>query len=213
MRERILEISKQEKLSHLGSSLGVFEVLEEVEKVKKPEDYVVLDAAHGALGYYVWLENQGKGDAVDLLHKHGVHQERDLEHEIMVSGGSLGLAASVSLGMAFADRNKDIYVITSDGAFQEGVWAESLRIARRYKLDNWKVYMSFNGFGAYHDISLEQTQKEIDGLGFPVTIVETKYAEQMPTISGLEAHYMTLNEESYKSATNELKEWKDKYKD
>ena len=162
MRERILQISKELGLTHVGSCLGMAQVLEEIYQIKNPEDIVVLDAGHSGLALYVLLEYNNKQNALELYHKHGVHPNRDKRAGIEVSSGSLGLAASVSLGIALANRNKNVYVATSDGAFQEGIWAECLRFARKYNITSWKPYINCNGYGAYHEIFYEDIKREFD---------------------------------------------------
>lgn len=188
--EKITKLTYENDLSHYGSSLGVYRVLKEIEKVKQTEDLVVLDEAHGALGYYVWLEEQGKANAQELFDKHGVHQNRDTDHEIWVSGGSLGLAGSISLGMALADRSRNVFVIFSDGALAEGIWAECLRIAKEYEIYNWRPYLNFNGYGAMREIDLDTVKEYLDGIGFPVNIIETK-------VNGLDDHYRKVTKEEY----------------
>ena len=193
--EKITKLTYENELSHYGSSLGVYTVLKEIEKVKNPEDLIVLDEAHGALGYYVWLEEQGKGNAQELFNKHGVHQNRDIDHEIWVSGGSLGLAGSISLGMAMADKSRSVFVIFSDGGLAEGIWAESLRIAREYRVKNWKPYLNFNGYGAMREIDIDVVKDYVDGIGFPVDIIETK-------VNGLDDHYRKVTKEEYERVSS-----------
>lgn len=194
-KERITQINYEKGLSHYGSSLGVYEVLKEIEKVKKPEDIIVLDEAHGALGYYVWLEELGIANAEELFEKHGVHQNRDVDNQIWVSGGSLGNAGAISLGMAIAKPEHDVYVIISDGGFKEGVWAETFRAARDLRITNWKPYINYNGYGGYSKIDsldLEHEVKALAGFGFPVTIIETH-------VDGLQDHYRKVTKEEYEN--------------
>lgn len=192
-RERITQLTYENNLSHYGSSLGVYEVLKEIEKVKTPEDIIVLDEAHGAMGYYAWLEEQGVADAQKLFEKHGVHQNRDPENQIWVSGGSLGQAGAVSLGMAIADRQRDVFVIFSDGGFREGIWSECLQTAAKLKINNWKPYLNFNGFSGYEETDYEQIRKQIEGLGHPVKIIKTH-------VDGLQDHYRKVTEEEYRKS-------------
>ena len=56
MRERILQISQEKHLSHIGSCLGMAEVLNEIYQLKKPEDIVILDAGHAHLAHLVARE-------------------------------------------------------------------------------------------------------------------------------------------------------------
>lgn len=192
-KNRITVLTYEKELSHYGSSLGVYEILKEIEKVKRPEDIVVIDEAHGALGYYVWLEEQEVANAEQLLKKHGVHQNRDVKNEIWVSGGSLGNAFAISLGMAIAKPEHDVYVIVSDGGFREGVVAETLELARDLKITNWKPYLNFNGYGGYSSIWRTDVEGKINGLGYPVNIVKTY-------VDGLQDHYRKVTQSEYEES-------------
>ena len=193
LQKRVLEISYERKLSHIGSCLGVVEVLEEVDKVKKPEDIIVLDAAHGAVGYYVYLEKKGIANAEGLFEKHGVHQNRDIENQIWVSGGSLGLAASIGLGMAIANKERDVYVVTSDGAMMEGIWFEILRIKADKKVDNLRIYCNANGWGAYDPIDVDELERRVHTFCSDVVFVRTE-------VEGQQDHYKILTKEEYERA-------------
>lgn len=205
-----MDLSYHHKLSHIGSCLGITEALEAIDEKIRPQDRIVLDAAHGALGYYVYLENKGVAKAEILYEKHGVHQNRDINNQIWVSGGSLGLAGSISLGMAMADRQRDVFVILSDGGLREGIWSESLRIAHDLKITNWKPYLVFNGYAAYGETNYQQVKNQVEGLGFPVEIIRTEYGKMLPLFRGLSAHYLTLDEKTYTEATKQLETWEDK---
>ena len=47
--------------------------------------------------------------------KHGTHPHRDLEDKIYCSTGSLGMGIGIAVGMALADRSKNVYCLISDG--------------------------------------------------------------------------------------------------
>lgn len=185
--ERILQISKDEGLSHIGSSLGVYQTLVEVKKEIQPKDILVLDAAHGALGYYVYLEELGIADAEQLFEKHGVHQSKDLDNEIYVSGGSLGLAGSIALGMALANKKRNIFVITSDGALAEGIWAETLRVKADMGVDNLRVFVNANGWSAYDAVDVDKLEQRIHATAPDVVFVRNN--TDTGELRGLNAHY------------------------
>ena len=161
MRERILEISKLDGNSHIGSAIGIYETLKTIEGQIQPQDIVVLDGAHGSLGYFVWLEETKGFDAHKLHKDHGTHQHRDPEHDIEVSGGSLGLASGVALGRALANKERNVWLVTTDGSMAEGINWEVLRIKADMKVDNLKVVVSANGWGAYGEISTDVLEKRI----------------------------------------------------
>lgn len=190
-KERVTQLTYENEASHLGSSWGVYEVLKEIDKTRQPEDYVVVDEAHGAMGYYVWMEEHGMGNAQEMYDKHGTHQNKDPEYEIRVSGGSLGLAASVGLGMAMADKTRDVYCVTSDGSLAEGIWWEILRVKADLNVDNFKVYVNANGFGAYDPINTEKLQERVHTFCPDVVFVNTQ-------VEGLVDHYRKVEEEEYR---------------
>lgn len=188
MKERILEISKENNLSHLGSCVGMAEVLGEVYETKKPEDIVVLDGGHAGLALYVAMEKYEGLDAEQLFKKHGVHPNKD--DNIPVSSGSLGLAGSIALGMAIANPNRDVYCLTTDGAVAEGIWWETLRIKADKKIDNFKVYVNANGWSAYGPVDIDVLEQRLHAFDSTVQVRRTN--SDLPHAKGLDSHYRPL---------------------
>lgn len=187
MTERIFEISKEDGNSHIGSALGVYQCLKEIEKDIKTEDIIVLDLAHGSLGYFVWLEEAKGVDAHDLHKRHGTHQHREPENTIEVSGGSLGLAGGVALGRALANRERNVWCVTSDGALAEGIWWEVLRNKADLKVDNLKVVVSANGYSAYDTVDTDTLEQRLHAFCPDVLVIRTK--TNFEGNEGLMAHY------------------------
>jgi thiamine pyrophosphate-dependent acetolactate synthase large subunit-like protein len=130
------------------------------------------------------------------VEKHGTHANRDLSNGIFVSGGSLGQPEPVALGMALANRKRDVYLVTSDGALAEGSVWETLRIAADQDCRNFIVHVVANGFGAYSTIDLDALESRLNAF-FP-TIMHRVSLDQYPTwMSGLDAHYLRLSELQY----------------
>ena len=152
MKERILQISKEEKLSHLGSNVSMVNILEAIYETKEPNEKFVLSNGHAGLSLYVALERYGGQDAVELLHKHGVHPSKDPEAGIDVSGGSLGQGLPIALGMALARKDRNVYCSISDGECAEGSIWEALRIGAEQNITNCKVVVNANGWGAYREV-------------------------------------------------------------
>ena len=187
MRERIFEISKEDGNSHIGSALGIYQCLKEIETEMAPEDIVVLDGAHGSLGYFVWLEETKGLDAHELHKKHGTHQHRAPEDTIEVSGGSLGLASSVALGRAMANKDRAVWLITTDGAMAEGINWEVLRIKADKRVDNLKVIVSVNGYSAYDSVDVDVLEQRIHTFCPDAVIIQTQ--TDFEGHEGLKAHY------------------------
>ena len=188
MRKQILTISRKEGLSHIGSCLTAYDVIKEIEIGMGPDDVFILDEGHAGLAYYVWLEEQGRANAEELFHKHGVHPNKD--ENIKVSSGSLGLAGSIALGVALGNRDRNVYCLTSDGALAEGIWWEVLKIKADRRVDNLKIYVNANGFSAYDAVDINELEKRVRAFCPDVIFVRTKV--DLPELQGLAGHYAIL---------------------
>ena len=149
--------------SHLGGSFSSIEILSvlygEVMKynVKNPLDpnrdrfipsknhcvlaHIPALAEAGYITYEETLEFQKDGGR---LTGYPQRQEIGLEY----SGGSLGMAVSVGIGIALSAREKkktsQIYILMGDGELNEGSVWEAFMSAAHYKLDNLTVIIDRN---------------------------------------------------------------------
>src|SRR5438874_161410 len=89
LHDRIIEISKKYKLSHLGSCLTAIDIIEEIYNEKQEDEKFVLSSGHAGLALYVVLEKYGF-DAEILLKHCGIHPKRMYGYGIDCSTGSLG---------------------------------------------------------------------------------------------------------------------------
>lgn len=150
LEQRILEISYKHKLSHIGSCLTAVKIIDEIYSKKKPDERFVLSCGHAGLALYVVLEKYNIANAEYLLDQCGVHPDRILGGEaIDCSTGSLGQGLPIALGMALADRSKNVYCLVSDGECSEGSVYEALNIMNDEKINNLYVHLNYNQFGAY----------------------------------------------------------------
>ena len=196
-RERLFDISYRHKLSHLGSCLTALPIIENIFSVKKPDEKFVLSSGHAGLALYCVLESLGLGDAEEMLEKQGIHHDRlKSDGQIDCSTGSLGQGLPIAVGMAIADRSKNVYCLISDGEAAEGSVWESLRIAKQLRLENLKVYCNANGWSAYDRVDVDDLEKKFRAFGFPVEVVRTN-SDIGTWAVGLASHY--------KVADNELK--------
>lgn len=191
-RERLLEISVKHHLSHLGSCLTALPIIEEIYAKKKPEDKFVLSSGHAHLAHLVVQESLGNGNAEELVEAHGIHCERKAGCD--VSTGSLGQGLPLAVGIALADRAKDVWCLCSDGEVAEGSCWEALRVAKEQNLTNLKVYLNANGFGAYKEIDTDDLEKRIKAFGFPVEIRRTDPGLGNWAV-GLAQHYKPADKE------------------
>lgn len=178
---KIIEISKKLGLSHIGSCLTTFPILEEIYSIKRKKDLVILDNAHAHLAHLMFTH---PNDAQEVRQKYGTHC--DTRAGCVVNGGSLGHALGIGIGLALTDLNRDIYIVISDGSSCEGSIGESLRIAHDLKLTNLKIYANFNGHSALAELDLDYYEGFIRGYKFPVKIFRTKCD---PQYSGVNGHY------------------------
>lgn len=197
IEHRILDISFKKGLSHIGSCLTAFRLIDNIFKVRKDDEPFILDNGHAGLALYVALEKWYFKDAEKLFDKHGVHPNRDLEDGIWASTGSLGHGIGMAVGMALADRTKNVYVLTSDGAMAEGSNWEALRIAGEQRLENLRVTVNANGYGAYGKVDTDLLDIRMQYF-FPSLVLKTNLFEQPDFLQGLEGHYHVMNEKEYK---------------
>lgn len=192
LERRIIELSYKHKLSHISSCLNSVNLIADIYRKRQANEPFVLGNSHAALALYVVLESVALCDAEDMIHKHGVHAGRDMEHGIWVSGGSLGQAETVAVGMALADPCRTVWLVTSDGACAEGSVHEAMRISRKL-CRNLKAYVVYNGLGAYGEVTADQIPE-----GMEIVRVDT---DRMPEwLRGLDGHYLTLSKEKYEEA-------------
>jgi transketolase len=189
LHDRIIEISKKHHLSHNGSFLTSVNIIDEIYKIKKPDEPFILSAGHMSLGLYVVIEKYYGIDAEHIYLKHGVHPERCEECKIYCSTGSLGNGISIACGMALADRTKNVYCLISDGESAEGIVYEVANVMRKYELTNLKVYCNYNGFSANDPVE----QWMIDNLIRIMPDIEIWHTNvEDYGLKGLSAHYVTL---------------------
>jgi transketolase len=160
---RILQISKKYNLSHISSCVTSAQLIDDVYLFKKPNEPFILSNGHAGLALYCVLEKQEGKDAEKLYDKHGTHPNRDKKDGIWCSTGSLGQGLPIALGMALADRMREVYVLTSDGEWAEGSMWEALRIASDLRVANLTILINANGFSAYKEVDVDRLEWQIAG--------------------------------------------------
>jgi transketolase N-terminal domain/subunit len=228
---RIFEISYKNRLSHLGSCVTALPIIEEIYSIKKPDEKFVLSSGHAGLALYCVIEKHMQilrptiknghepnyFDAEKIFAHHGVHPDRCIECGLDCSTGSLGQGLPIAVGMALANRKKNVYCLISDGECSEGSIWEALRIADEQKLKNLYVYVNANGWGAYKKINLWNLRSNFfmdadccndEYSRYPninINYKETKALPKLDFLKGQDAHYLTMSEENYLEATKILK--------
>lgn len=186
--DRILEISFKNNLSHLGSCITAYPILEQMYNEKNNEDLVVLSSGHSGLAQYVLIEkhSNNKINAEDLLHQMGIHPVRDPKNGIYVSSGSLGCGILVAVGLAISNKNRKVYCLLSDGECAEGSVWEALSFCKNNNITNIKIHVNINGFSAYDPVDRNYLSDRLK-IFFPDIIIhQTNNPE---CLGGLNAHY------------------------
>jgi transketolase len=142
------------------------------------------------MALYVVLEQHYGFDAEKLYLKHGTHPNRDLEDKIYCSTGSLGLGLSIALGMAIANKDKNVYCLISDGESFEGVVYEVANVIHKYKVSNLKIYLNYNGFAAYDAVGQDHINR-LKVLFPEMKVIKTNVEDF--GLKGLEAHYISAD--------------------
>ncbi|MBQ7600054.1 MAG: transketolase [Clostridia bacterium] len=166
IRVGIIDAVHSAKSGHPGGSLSIADVLaylyfEELKNIdpknpNKPDrDRMVLSKGHCAPGLYSALAQRGYFPVEDLLTfrktSSYLQGHPDMKHTpgVDMTSGSLGQGASVSCGMALANKidgtNVRIYAILGDGETEEGEVWEAAMFAGHYKLSNLCWLIDFNG--------------------------------------------------------------------
>jgi transketolase len=173
---RLTQISKKMRLdaldmalssgsngSHLGGSLSCIEIMSvlygeilkfDVKNPKDPQrDRFIPSKNHCVLAHIPALAMAGfiPHDEIVEFQKDGgrlTGYPRRLEIGLEYSGGSLGMAISVGIGMAISarehKRNSQIYILMGDGELNEGSIWEAFMAAAHYKLSNLTAIIDRN---------------------------------------------------------------------
>lgn len=192
--ERLLELTVNNKLGHLSSTLTTLPILEHIFKKKREEDRVILSNGHAGLSLYTILEKEYGHDAQQMYEDFGIHPYRDTKRNLYASTGSLGSGILIATGMAMGNKNITVHCVISDGESHEGSVWEALSFIHRHKIDNIKVYVNMNGFCAYDTIDEYYLQSRLKSFLPDINIFKTRVPD-FERINGLKGHYNVINEE------------------
>ena len=200
MKQRLLDISYENKLSHIGSCLGALPIIARIYATKRPDDVFILSAGHAGLALYVVLEDAypAKVDAVEYLHKYGIHPCRN--EYVACSTGSLGQGITVAVGMALASRERNVHVLLSDGECAEGSVWEALAFTRKARLNNLFVDVMMNGWSALDAVDTFDLNKRLTAFYSNVQVYYRPVEDYgLPFLHGLDAHYHVMTESEYET--------------
>ena len=200
LTRRLIDITYQERLSHLSSTLSALPIIEEIYAKRKDDEVFILSNGHAGLALYVVLEKYYGVDPVAMLHKHGIHPGRDLENHLYCSTGSLGSGLLIAVGHALATPDKNVYCMISDGEAAEGSIWEALRFINDNKIDNLHVYANLNGMGAYDMVDTITLSHRLVAF-LPRINVRFSNPPVWPFAKELLTHYYVLKPEDYEAIT------------
>ena len=110
-QKRLIDITYQEKLSHLSSCLSSLPIIQEIYSLKNDDDVFILSNGHAGLALYCVLEEKYGINPIELLHKHGIHPGKDIENKLYCSTGSLGSGLPIAVGHALSNRTKNVWCL------------------------------------------------------------------------------------------------------
>jgi len=192
LERMVIDLSYKYRLSHIGSCLTTLPILEDIYRIKSDGEKVVLDGGHAHVAHLV-IREVYENKKIDKIHD--IHCNK--KDKCDVSTGSLGQGLSISVGIALANRSKNVYCIVTDGSMAEGSNWEALRIADELELENLKIYCNANGYSAYKEIDLDLLEARINLFNPRVKFVRTKLPKWNFVTDHQEWHYKVLNKEEY----------------
>jgi len=217
LRKRIVEVSFNNRLSHIGSCLNSIDLIDGVYSLRSTEADFVLSSGHAAVAWLVVLESLGLIAPIKEINC--IHPDTKLHQHALVSTGSLGQGLPISIGFALANPRRTIYCLVSDGECSEGSIWESLRIIVDNSIRNLVVMVSANGYGAYDPIAYTTLKMRLKGYcgelkiidghdpkqirsvltakssGKPIFILAKTRSDQLPFLHGLGAHYYVMGKD------------------
>ena len=144
LEKRLIDITYQERLSHLSSCLSSLPIIQEIYDQKQEDEIFILSNGHAGLALYCVLEDRYGVNPVEMLHTHGIHPGKDLPNKLYCSTGSLGCGLPIAVGHALANPHKNVWCLISDGECAEGSIWESLAFVYKYKLQSYNFCIFIN---------------------------------------------------------------------
>jgi len=165
IRRGILTAVYSAASGHPGGSLSIADILaylyfEEMnvdpkDPAKADRDRLVMSKGHASPAIYSTLANRGFFPVDDLKNFRQIDSvlqgHPDMKHipGVDMTTGSLGLGISAAAGMALGSKlngiNNRVWAIVGDGESEEGQVWEAAMFAAHYKLDNFAIFLDWNG--------------------------------------------------------------------
>ena len=191
-RRRILEVSQQVPALHIAGAFSTLEMMDcayfglmdHGSSYVKPDTFI-LSKGHAAIGQYIVLEHRGVLARMDLdLYckpggRLGGHPDYGVPG-INASTGSLAHGMGLAVGMAHADRiqgdDRKVFLLMSDGEFQEGSVWESMMMGANLGVRNLIGFLDHNGFQSFgrpadNHPSFYPIKEKVEAFGWECTVV------------------------------------------
>ena len=185
-RARLLRMHFESGVGHIGGNLSALDALLVLHhEFLRPHDLFVLSKGHAAGALYVvqWTLGIRSDDELATFHRDDTalpaHPPARAPQTPFASG-SLGhgcsLAAGSALGLRLRREPGQVYVLTSDGEWEEGSTWEALIFAAHHRLANLTILIDRNGlqgFGTTASVaSLDSLAEKIAGFDVEVRVVD-----------------------------------------
>lgn len=221
---RLLEMHYEAKVGHIGGNLSCLDIIMTLyHEVLTDKDHFFLSKGHAAGAYYVTMWTKGSlcDDCLKTFHK-----DQGLPGHLPNSGSlghGLGISVGIALSMKLRRQPGLIYVLMSDGEWDEGSNWESLKFIvdndiqnikiivdcnelqgfKRTSLiyDRFKSYVSTTSIDGHDPFYIEQI-KTCDATLFLARTVKGKGVSFME--NKMEWHYLPMTEEQYHQAIKEV---------
>ena len=164
-RAQVLQMVYHRKSGHIGGAFSIAEILtalyfhhlriDPANPTWADRDRLVFSKGHACAMLYTVLAHRGYFPVEELLTFRGLnsrlqgHPEPRKTPGVEVPAGPLGHGVAIGAGMALGARmegsRRRIYVILGDGELNSGVIWEGVMLAAKYRLDNLKVIVDYNG--------------------------------------------------------------------
>jgi len=155
-RHSIIAMLKNSQSGHPGGSLSSIDYLTLLYTgiIGKTGEKVVVSNGHISPGVYSTLAEMGwikKEEVIRGFRKIGEVYEGHITRHIpgvWYGTGPLGIGVSVAAGFAFTEKyqknEKKVFGFVGDGETQEGQVHEMIHFAKKYKLDNYILFVDYN---------------------------------------------------------------------
>lgn len=197
IKKDILNASFDAKACHISSALSCVGIMVDLFYNRlKDDDIFLFSKASGVATYYAILADKGiikKEDLATTL-KHFPLASKEVPG-VIHSVGSLGHGLPVAVGIAYAQLDKQVYVLISDAECQEGTFWESMLFKANHYLDNLHIIVDNNHFQACGKTEkiLSIPWNFVRSIG--VEVVETKKGDGVSFMEGdYSWHYRNLTE-------------------